>query len=188
MTDGPLRSTSTGQSTRPTTAGAATGFLGAALGAAALRERLGELSKFDFAVIGGRKFLGQSIDASINGAQKVKEHRFPVEEVLNIDQGSRQVLLSQQVIASVECAVAKTFQSVEYQFVFAPHDAQEISVGRWRIDVANDDSPFQPARGATNDPPITFINTKIGRVKGANNTHEPDFDKVTLTHDVRYPI
>ena len=104
------------------------GFFGAAARAATFAECFRELAKLDRRFVDVGQLLHDRVCLSRHFAQKVEEQPLAVEEVFDVDQHSRDLVLLEQPAASSECVVAVLFQPGGKQVVFHGHAAEDLTV------------------------------------------------------------
>jgi hypothetical protein len=182
-------SASAGDRTRRGAQGAsavAGSFFRAATGSTTERQCFGKLAELGRRIVDFGKFRGHCFDFRSHFAQKVKEQRAPVEQVLYVEQRGSNSSLGQKSRASVQRFLAVLLQPRFKQFVFHRHPAQDRPIGitanRVFIGRTEHFTSFQTAAGAENHTGSAWIAHGVDRSEPADVAQGSDSYKMMPRH------
>src|SRR5258706_8429304 len=126
-------------------------LLGPAAGAAALRERVGELAELDLGLVRFGQLAGELGNLRRLAPQEIEVERLSVEQVLHIDEDGWDSPFPQPAGAGGKGLGAVPLQTRQEQIILHRHPAEERAVqlvARCGVQRREDLSHFQSAAGA----------------------------------------
>ncbi len=150
------------------------GFLGAATGAAALGEYVGEFAELDLRFVEVSQLLHHRRGGFRNFPQEVKEQTLAIKEMFDVDQHGGDVRFGEQVATGVIGFVAVFFEPRGQQIVFDRDPPQDLTVGSVKLlgglGQGENFADFQAARAPDNHPRVPWVARGVDGREAAHMT------------------